>query len=125
MLVHEKRTGEEWSLPLELELSPPFTLPGPEWDFEDEREGVLSARNRITGEVRFADPHSQWFIHLPELEETDFKPTSNLASRHTGNWDLVAPGNDKDFEFTPETDDERETLIKYGFTITERKREQS
>lgn len=27
MLVREKRTGEEWSFPLELELVPPIPMP--------------------------------------------------------------------------------------------------
>jgi hypothetical protein len=57
---------------------------------------------------------------LPELEETDRVPSRNLARRHTGNWNHVPPGDDSDYEFTAETDEERETLSRYGFTITER-----
>jgi hypothetical protein len=52
MLVHEKRTGEEISYLLELELVPQFPLPGPEWVFVEDGGGRLSARNPVTGDVR-------------------------------------------------------------------------
>jgi hypothetical protein len=120
MIVREKRSGEEWSFPLELELVPPFPLPGPEWEF-GENEGKQSfARNTQTGELRYPAPNSLWCIHLPELLETEAMPTRNLARRHTGNWNHVAPGQDEDYEFIPETDEEQDTLKLYGFTFTVR-----
>lgn len=119
MRVREKHTGEEWSYPLELELVPPFSLPGPEWEFLENEGHQLSARNPVTGEVRYPAPNSVWCIHIPELVETEHMPTRNLARRHTGNWNHVHPGDDSDYEFIPETDEERETLNRYGFTVTE------
>jgi hypothetical protein len=84
MIVREKRTGEEFPWPLELEQC----------------EG-------------------EWCLHVPELQETEFVRTSNLAARHTGNWDLVPPGDDDTYEFIPETEDERRSLTAYGFTISD------
>jgi hypothetical protein len=120
MIIREKQSGEEWHYPLELELSPDFPLPGDEWEFVEGEDKRLSVRNTQTGEVRHPPPNSLWCIRLPELLETDEMPTRNLARRHTGNWNLVAPGDDEDYEFTPENDDERRTMGEYGFTITER-----
>jgi hypothetical protein len=122
MIVREKRSREEWSYPLELELVPGFPLPGPEWEFVEDAGKRLSVRNTQTGEVRYPPPNSQWCIHVPELEETERRPTRDLARRHTGNWNLVRPGDDTDSEFIPEGDEERQALREYGFTVTERGR---
>ena len=119
MIVHEKWTGEKWSYPLEMELVPNFPSPGPEWEFVEDEHKRLSVRNKSTGEVRVPAPNSQWCIILPELEETVYMPTADLKKRHTGNWRYIRPGDDRDYEFTPEDDDERQTLAEYGFTITE------
>jgi hypothetical protein len=120
MIVREKRSGEEFSYPLELELDADFSPPGPEWELEEDADKPLSMRNTKTGEVRYPPPNAQWRIHVPELLETDEMPTRNLVRRHTGNWNHVRPGDDTDYEFIPENDDERQTLKKYGFTITEK-----
>jgi hypothetical protein len=64
-------------------------------------------------------PDGRWCIHVPELLETDEMPTRNLARRHTGNWNLVPPGDDTEYEFIPEDDKERQTLSEYGFKISE------
>jgi len=74
MLVREKSSGEEYSLPLEM------------------------------------------------LVETDWRPSRNLAHRHTGGWNFVRPGGDSEYEFTPENDEERQMLQEYGFTITDLKK---
>jgi hypothetical protein len=117
MIVREKRTGEEYQLELKLELRPPFLLPQPpdNWEFQEQPFGL---RNKNTGEVRYPPPESKWCIHLPELEEMDYMPTSNLARRHTGNWNHVRPGEDNDYQFIPENAAERQTLKENGFTIT-------
>lgn len=117
MIVRGKHSGEAWSYPLELELVPGFPLPGPEWEFVED-DGRLSARNTKTGEVRYPSPDSQWCVHVPELLETDWRPTRDLARRHTGNWNLVRPGDDSQYEFLPENEEEHRTLNDYGFTIT-------
>ena len=120
MIVREKRSREEFSYPLEMELDADFSLPDSDWEFLGDPGNRWSMRNTKTGEVRYPPPKSQWCIHVPELLETDEMPTRNLARRHTGNWNLVRPGDNTDYEFIPENDDERQTLKKYGFTITEK-----
>lgn len=84
---------------------------------------MIAAGYTVRG--RYPAPNAQWCIHLPELEETDVMPTRNLDRRHIGNWNLVAPGHDEQYEFTPESDEEKTTLVRYGFAVTDRKSEDS
>ena len=121
MIVREKASGEEFSMPLELYLDAPDFFPqGPEWEAQEDAGGRLSMRNTKTGEVRYPPPIAQWCINVPELLETEVLPTRDLARRATGNWGLVRPGDDCDYAFVPENDDESQTLKTYGFTITEK-----
>lgn len=113
MLVRDKNNGEEFSIALELELVPGFSIPGPGWELSEDGR---SAKNPQTGEERKAPPNAQWCLHVPELEETEVMPTKDLSRRHTGNWDHVPPGDDTRYEFVPENDEERRTLTEYGFT---------
>src|SRR5438105_3062563 len=107
MIVREKRTGEEWTCPLELELVPDFPQPGPEWEFFEDAEKRVGWRNTMIGEVRYPAPDSQWCIHIPTFEETELMPTRNLAKRFL-DWMLVRPGDDTRYEFIPENGQERE-----------------
>jgi hypothetical protein len=120
MLVREKVTGEEWTFPLEMKLVPPFECPGDEWEYQEDGGKRPSYRHLKTGETKYPRPNSLWCLHVSELQETDYVPVRNLSLRHTGNWNLVKPGDDRDYEFTPQTDNERATLKEYGFTVTDR-----
>jgi len=115
MIIHERQTGEHFRFTLELELFPPFSIPGPGWEFEKGDDGRLSARHLETGEIRHADPKAKWCVHVPELIETDEAPFRDLARRQTGNWNLIEPGDFSRYLFIPETHDELDTLKKYGF----------
>jgi hypothetical protein len=145
MIVREKKTQEEYSLPIEMEFVPPFpelgmgqdwewesvigenerllyrnTKTGAEWESVDHASKRPLLRNATTGEEWYPPPNSQWWIHLPVFVETDWMPTRDLGRRQTGNWNLVPPGQDDEYEFIPETDDERAELKEFGFTVTER-----
>jgi hypothetical protein len=118
MIVREKRTGEEFSLPLKLELYPPYSVPGPDWDFDEDSEKRVRFRNKKTGEIMYPSLESRWCLHVPELRQTE--GTGDPMDRHDGTWSLVAPGDDDNFEFVPESDDEWRTLAVCGFTIGKR-----
>ena len=121
MMVRDKRTGEAWNYLPEFVPVEPFD---PNERNQWESMVGLSARggpieqffqHKTSGQIRYPI----MLLYLPGLRKTDYERARDIAKWHMGNRNFIAPDDDN-YEFIPEDDDERATLLEYGYPVTER-----